>query len=827
MNEAAIRKTPAYTQIRVREPAGQRTFDEALSIGGESAQIVVPGAPAGEALRIERHGGAWVAIPSAGDVRCNGRLLEAPRELRVGDTLTVGDAHVAVNDLSRTLLQLEVAHRVGNVTIAPMGAVAELAGDAEDDEIVIRAASGTIAMPGSTAAPEADAVAPEETAARAATAGPRTLPRWLWAAAAALLLAVLALIFALEPVALDIRPAEARVRTPGTLFAFRSGDRLLMLPGEHRIRGEAPGYTPAETSVTVGDDRAASVRLRLAKAPGRLNIDTGGVAARVSVDGVEVGRAPGVVELPAGLRTVTLRSPRHLDFVAPVQVAGAGEQQDLRAKLLPNWGTVRITADPATVRVAVDGRASGTTPAALELPAGVRRVQLAADGLKTWESSLVVKAGETVAIGPIKLGQPDARLVVRSAPAGAEVTVGGAFRGRTPVELDLPPGMSHEVTLSLPGHAPWSRGMFAQPAAKLSIDARLEPVLARVAVRGRPDGAELVIDGTVRGKTPQALDLTTTEHRIEVRKEGFLPFTTTVVPAKGLARAVEYRLVSADRATALAESAPTISTKIGYTLRLVPPGTLTMGSERREQGRRPNEGMRQVTLKRPFYIGATEVTNAHFRKFRPNHASGFIDKRTVDLDNHPVSQVSWDDAAEFCNWLSAHEGLPLAYEQRDGRLALRQPVPNGYRLPAEAEWEYAGRYAGPGKQSRYAWGNGLPVAANVGNLAGVETGDTLPAKLDGYRDEFPVVAPVAQFEANPLGLHDLTGNVSEWVNDYYLSFVDGAASVDPFGAVAGNRHVIRGSSWRTALASELRLAWRDTADEANQALGFRVARYAD
>ncbi|MGH8284826.1 MAG: PEGA domain-containing protein, partial [Steroidobacteraceae bacterium] len=704
MNEVA-KKAPAYTQIRVREPAGQRTFEEALAIGGEGAQVVVPGAHAGVALRIERHAGLWVAT---GDGRFAGG-----RELRVGDLLTVGDADVIVQDVSRTLLQLEIAHRVGNATIAPMETVASLAAQPEDDEILIRAALGE--LPPHPASPPSPPLRGGEGRVRGLR-GLRTLPLWL-AAAALALLGLLVLVAAVEPIALDLRPAGARVRTPGTLVSFRSGDRVLVLPGEHRLRAEARGYLPAEATVAVREGDTARVRLHLAKAPGVLDVDTAGVPATVSVDGVEVGRAPGTVEIAAGPRTITLRAPRHLDFVANVEIRGAGERQDLRATLQPDWGTLRITARHANVRVAIDGRPSGSTPAALEVPAGVRRVQLEADGLKTWQSSLVIKAGETLAIGPIRLGQPDARLAVRSRPAGAEVTVGGAFRGRTPLDLDLSPGISHEVVVSLPGHVNWSRALFAEPGAKLAVDARLAPVLARVAVRGVPEGAELLVDGTARGTTPRVLDLLAVEHRVEVRKEGFLPFTATVVPAKGLERSVEYRLVSSDRATQLAESAPTITTKIGYELRILPPGTFTMGSGRREQGRRPNEGMRQVTLKRPVYLGVTEVTNAQFRKFRSGHASGHIEKRTLDLDNHPVTRVSWDDTAEFCNWVSAQEGLPPAYEQRDGRFALRQPVTNGYRLPTEAEWEHAGRYAGPDTHHRYAWGDALPVPPQIGNLA--------------------------------------------------------------------------------------------------------------
>jgi formylglycine-generating enzyme required for sulfatase activity len=820
MNEAAIRQAPAYTQIRVREPAGQRAFDESLSVGGEGAQIVVPGVSADGALHVERRGAVWVATAVAAEVRHNGRVLSGPAELRPGDVLVVGDAYVAVDDVSRTLLQIEVAHRVGNATIAPVGAVASIGDATEDDEILIRPAGAFIAVPGPARKPAAEATSRVPVLTRS-----RTL--WGGTIAVLALLALLGVISALEPVTLDLSPADATVRTPGTLFSWRSADRILVLPGEHTLRGEAPGYVPAETRVTVIDDGAARAQLRLEKRPGELDIDTGGIAADLSVDGAPAGRVPGVVSVAAGRRTLTLRASRYLEFATTLEVEGKGERQDLRVKLQPNWGTLRITAVPPKVNVAVDGVASGSTPATLELQEGVRRVQLAAEGLKTWETTLVVKPGQVLAIGPIRLGQPDARLTVRSTPAGASITVGGAFRGRTPLEIELPPGMSHEVAVTLPGHTSWSGEIFARPDAALSMDARLEPVLGRVAIRGSPEDAEIRVDGAPRGIAPQTLDLTATGHRIEIRKEGFQPFTATVVPAKGLERVVEYRLVSADRATALAESAPTITTKIGYVLRFVPPGKFTMGSERREQGRRPNEGMRQVTLKRPFYLGVTEVTNRQFRRFRPNHASGYVEKQTLDLDNHPASRVTWEDAAAFCNWLSEQEGLAPAYEERDGNLVLRQPVTNGYRLPTEAEWEYASRYAAAGKQTRYAWGDALPVPANVGNIAGVETGDWLPARFDDYRDDHQVVAPVGQFAANPLGLHDMTGNVSEWVNDFYLSFVAGAPSVDPLGPAAGNRHTIRGSSWRSALASELRYAWRDSGDDGGQAVGFRVARYAD
>ena len=257
-----------------------------------------------------------------------------------------------------------------------------------------------------------------------------------------------------------------------------------------------------------------------------------------------------------------------------------------------------------------------------------------------------------------------------------------------------------------------------------------------------------------------------------------------------------------------------------------------MGSERREQGRQPNESLRLVTLSRRFYLGLREVTNGEFRRFQSGHSAGFVDKRSIDLDAQAVTGVSWVDAVQYCNWLSAQEGLPSAYEQKDGRWNLRVPVTTGYRLPMEAEWEYAARFGGAGRpQRRYEWGDALPVPAKLANLAGSEASAALERRLEGWTDDYESVAPPARFPASVLGLYDMTGNVSEWVHDAYASLTGTGAVTDPLGPVAeagsAGRRVVKGSSWRTASFPALRPAWRDGRDSAANDLGFRVARYAD
>src|SRR5213082_289782 len=155
MSNGVSMQPAAWGQVRVREPAGERVLGETLTIGGAGSDVVVPGVPAGAALSIRRSSGVWLVEPAAGaSVRFNGRALDAERDLRREDVLSVGDAQVRVSDASRTLLRLSVEHLAGNVTIAPAGALAAVAPeDGGDEDLVIQVpAALAVAHPGKAAA---------------------------------------------------------------------------------------------------------------------------------------------------------------------------------------------------------------------------------------------------------------------------------------------------------------------------------------------------------------------------------------------------------------------------------------------------------------------------------------------------------------------------------------------------------------------------------------------------------------------------------------------------------------------------------------------------
>jgi formylglycine-generating enzyme required for sulfatase activity len=484
--------------------------------------------------------------------------------------------------------------------------------------------------------------------------------------------------------------------------------------------------------------------------------------------------------------------------------------------------------------------------------AGSHRVELRLDGFKPWLSDVQVQANQPLTLGPVRLGLPDGRLAVRSSPAGANVTVGGAYRGRTPLDIEVRPDVQQAVAVLREGYEPARRDLSVASGAREVVEFTLVPILGEVTVRATPADAQLFVDGVAKGAAGQTLQLPATAHVLEVRKPGYATHRATVTPRPGLPQELEVTLREgaapepaaaavaaaptpgaatsgsgpATPAAATGALAPTVRSKTGYELRLVPPGEFTMGSPRREAGRRANESQRAVKLERRYYLGLREVTNAEFRQFRPSHRSGFVLQQTLDLDRQPVVGVTWQDAAAYCNWLSAQDGLEPAYVEQAGRLVPVVPLNTGYRLPTEAEWEWAARSSG-GALRKYPWGDALPVPPGGGNFADRRAQPLVAQIIADLDDGFAATAPVGSFAANPLGFFDMGGNVAEWALDLYT--VQPAAStvaVDPVAAGAGAVRVIRGSSWQHSGVTELRLAFRDYGDGRRNDLGFRIARYA-
>ncbi|MGR8948626.1 MAG: PEGA domain-containing protein [Gammaproteobacteria bacterium] len=639
-------------------------------------------------------------------------------------------------------------------------------------------------------------------------------------------------------------PVEATVEVK-ELLAPLIGGKWILRPGLHRVQAQADGYITYDQEILISDEALQSHILELEPLPGHLRVEISPVeSAEVTIDEKINSTAPTILrDLAAGPHNIQVKADRYKTFEGLIDIQGKDIEQLISVELQPAWADVTFDSSPQGASVRVDGEKIGTTPLATELLEGPRKVLVQLAGYKNWQRTLPVVAGEALDIPQIVLSKADGIIAATSTPTGATITVDGAYQGKTPITLNVKPEKTLTIRAIKAGYSPASTKISVDSGDKKSISLTLKPELAQVRFIVTPADAEVLIDGVKQSSANQVLQLPTHEHKIVIRKAGFKSYQTTITPRKGIEKRIRVRLrEGADVGTnASQQAAPAressgaeqkaasdgsaISTFLNQRLKLFSGGSVKMGSSRRDPARRANEGVRNVTLQRPFYLGTKEVTNGEFRQFLANHVSKSDSGQDINQDNQPVANVTWNTAALFCNWLSRKDSLGVFYQIKSGRVLGINPAALGYRLPTEAEWALAARMAGQSAPLKYPWMGEFPPAAGSGNYADQSAAGVLAKTVADYNDGFVAASPVGSFAPNLNGLYDLGGNVAEWIHDFYVAAPAGN-SVDPLGPRSGQQHVIRGSSWASGDRTALRLAFRDHGSDARDDLGFRIARYA-
>jgi formylglycine-generating enzyme required for sulfatase activity len=269
-----------------------------------------------------------------------------------------------------------------------------------------------------------------------------------------------------------------------------------------------------------------------------------------------------------------------------------------------------------------------------------------------------------------------------------------------------------------------------------------------------------------------------------------------------------------------ADAPPSVTNTVGMKLVKIPAGEFVMGDNDtleelarvypRYRGPRidvlTDEPPHKIRITRPFYMGAHEVTIGQFKRFVADTGFKTEPERDgtggwgIDLknkvwsdgrrkeyswrnpgfpqgDDHPVVNITWADAVEFCRWLSRKEGAT-------------------YRLPTEAEWEYACR---AGTNTRYHFGDDPAKLPEYANTYDASSARAFPEWADWAvkgDDGFPFTAPVGSFKPNAFGLYDMHGNVWEWCSDFYgEDYYKQSPVDDPKGPPSGRRHSRRGGGW--------------------------------
>ena len=382
--------------------------------------------------------------------------------------------------------------------------------------------------------------------------------------------------------------------------------------------------------------------------------------------------------------------------------------------------------------------------------------------------------------------KPNFSQVTLTVDNNAEIWVNGERKGEGSWTGNLGAG-TYELETRLLNHRPQSvtRDIAAstQPQT-IHLQAPI-PIYGEADISSTPVMADIYIDGTKRGQTPQVVEqLLIGEHQLRLSKQGYADYNGSITVSEGETASVSTTLSKNIAQTATNGSEEPLRTvtvgNVSFTMIRVDGGTFQMGATPEQQDADGDEKpVHSVTLS-PYYIGETEVTQELWQAVMGDNPSNFKGSQ------RPVEQVSWDDCQDFIEKLNKKTGLT-------------------FRLPTEAEWEFAARGGIKSKSYQYCGSNNLGDVAWYDGNSSSQTHD------------------VKAKQANELGIYDMSGNVWEWCQDWKDSY-SSSAQTNPTGPSSGSYRVFRGGGW-IIHARRCRVAYRGfyTSGVRCDYLGLRLA----
>jgi hypothetical protein len=302
----------------------------------------------------------------------------------------------------------------------------------------------------------------------------------------------------------DTTPDDASVEIDSALVVKLS-DSHLMHSGTYPIKVNAEGYFTLDTTINISDVDSQRFPITLEKKPGTLILTSTPQGALINIDNTDVDTiTPATLtDLTPGVHILLLNAARHFPQTIEVNIEGLDRTQALHVDFVPAWGVLTVASQPQGAKVFVDNELRGTTPLTTELLQGGEAVKIQLDGYKPWQRILRVDAGSKLAVDDIQLEPMDAVLHLSSKPNGAGIIVNGTFMGRTPLDLPLAPNTAHRISLFLDGFHTAKRNVRLKELSDQTLQIPLLAETGKLRVQTKPTGAEVLIDGVVKGRGGQ------------------------------------------------------------------------------------------------------------------------------------------------------------------------------------------------------------------------------------------------------------------------------------------------------------------------------------
>lgn len=565
---------------------------------------------------------------------------------------------------------------------------------------------------------------------------------------------------------------------------------MFLPPGQYKLRLEKSEYLVLDTTISVsGYQENQEFRFNLTKNRGSIRVSATPASASIRLNGESIQNNT-MIERGPGFYTLEVSEYKYQSHRETFDLK-IGDNKDLRVNLMKNTGllVLKVAQKNASLKL---NREPATLRDTIELDQGSWIVEVSVNKFDPYLETIEIKPGAVITRN-INLDKSTGILQLSVSPPEARILLNKEDISNQR-ELELSPAV-YELEVSAPTYNPQKLSVRVEKQKTERVDIKLVRRTGNLQFQVSPLDAEVELRH--EGKTIEKWrgiriinNLTEGTYELEVKNIGYLTLKKQIEITENKTTVEDINLKKGF------ESYKVATGNTGYELLFVEGGTFTMGGAPSFGSDEDESPSRQVKVD-GFYIGSGEVTRELYNAVMKD-ISNLSDKKL------PVTNVNWFEAVEFCNRLSSVEGLKPAY-LIDGDDVTCDFSSDGYRLPTEAEWEFAAKGGNRSNSTLYA-------------------GSSSPAGVAVYSDVSGGLSVAGTKKANELGLYDMSGNAWEWVWDWYESY-NISETDNPKGPASGSTKVLRGGSAWDGI-SELRVSNRKEyyPEEALKSFGFRVVR---